>query len=108
MCISRDVCVTCEGRVLGRKTQSKGSKQERTKAAGRTRAQTTGQEQSKKVRFGKEEQPEETLAWNTDKPEVKGGFAEVKTGRGSAGFVRGEHERCLADETSGKGKERER
>ena len=32
------------------------------------------------------------------------GFGEMRTGRGSAGLVRGGDERCQADETSRKGK----
>ena len=54
--------------------------------------QSTGQDQSKQgkqVRFGDEEQFEET---------------EVRTGRGSAGLVRGGDEGCQTDETSRKGK----
>ena len=53
---------------------------------------TTRQE----VRFGEEEQ--------SDEPEVTSTFAEVRTGRGSAGFVRGGDEKCWADEASRKGK----
>ena len=54
--------------------------------------QNAGQEQStqgKQVRFGEEEQLEETRAENADEPEVTSRQAEVRTGRGSAGFVRG-------------------
>ena len=54
--------------------------------------QKTGQEQGKQgkqVRFGEEEQLRETRAKRTDEPEVTGGLAEVRTGRGSAGLVRG-------------------
>ena len=40
---------------------------------------------------------------STDELEVTGKSAEVRTGRGSAGLVRGEM-RCRADETSRKGK----
>ena len=56
------------------------------------RGQSTRQDQSKQgkhVRFGDEEQFEDT---------------EVRTGRGSAGLVRGGDGRCRADETSRKGK----
>ena len=53
--------------------------------------QIPGQEQGKKVLFGEEEGPlEETRAESTDEPEVTGRLAEVRTGRGSAGLVRGE------------------
>ena len=54
--------------------------------------QNPGQEQSKQgkqVRFGEEEKLGETRAKRTDEPEVTGKLAEVRTGRGSSGFVRG-------------------
>ena len=67
-----------------------------------------GQEQSKQgkqVRFGEEQQLGKTRAANAGEPEVMGRTIEVRTGRGSAGLVRGGDERCRADETSkGKGK----
>ena len=47
----------------------------------------------KQVRFGEEEQLEETRAESTDELEVTGRSAEVQTGRGSAGLVRGRDER---------------
>ena len=56
------------------------------------------------MRFGDEEQFEETRAESTDEQKVTGGLAEVRTGRGSAGLVRGGDARCQADETSRKGK----
>ena len=43
----------------------------------------------KQVRFGEEEQLEETREESTDELEVTGRSAEVQTGRGSAGLVRG-------------------
>ena len=68
----------------------------------------TEQEQSKQgkqVRFGEEQQLEKTGAENVGEPEVMGRTTEVRTGRGSAGLVRGGDERYWADETSkGKGK----
>ena len=52
--------------------------------------QIPGQKQGKKVRFFGEEEPlEETRAESTDEPEVTGRLVEVRTGRGSAGLVRG-------------------
>ena len=86
-------------------TQMGGGSKERRKArstramaAGTGRAtaageqeQNLGQEQSKqrkRVRFG-EEQLGETQADNTDELEVTDGLAEVRTGRGCAGLVRG-------------------
>ena len=66
-----------------------------------------GQEQSKQgkeVRFGEDEQLEETRAESTDELEVTGRLAEVRTGRGSAGLVRGRDERRWSDETSTKGR----
>ena len=65
------------------------------------------QEQSKQgkhVRFGDEEQFEEVRTESTDKLKETDGLAEVRTGRGSAGLVRGGDERFWADETSRKGK----
>ena len=42
---------------------------------------------------------------STGEPEVMGRLAEVRSGRGSSGLVRGRDERCRADETrKGKGK----
>ena len=54
------------------------------------------QEQGKKARFGEEEEPlEETRTESTDELEVTGRLAEVRTGRGRAGLVRGGAERQL-------------
>ena len=67
--------------------------------------QHPGQEESKQdkqVDLGDEEQ---ARAKSTDVPEVMGRLAEVRSGRGSSGLVRGGDERCRADETrKGKGK----
>ena len=67
--------------------------------------QHPGQEeckQDKQVDLGDEEQ---ARAKSTGEPEVMGRLAEVRTGRGSSGLVRGRDERCRADETrKGKGK----
>ena len=68
--------------------------------------QITGQEKGKKVSFGEEESSEETRVESTDEPEVMGRLAEVRTGRGSSGLVRGEEERCWTNESCGKGKEK--
>ena len=64
------------------------------------RQQIAEQEQGKKVRFREEEHPEETRAQSIEQ-NVTGDLEEVRTGRGSAGLVRREDERCRADETSG-------
>ena len=66
--------------------------------------QNTEQEQSKQGKQVEEEQLEETRAENSGEPEVTGRTTEVRTGRGSAGIVRGRDERRRADETSKKGK----
>ena len=51
------------------------------------------------IRFAQEEQPEQTQAQSTDEQEVTGGLGEVRSGRGTAGLVRGEM-RCVGrDET---------
>ena len=52
----------------------------------------------------RQEQQEETRAESTDEPEVTRRPVEVRTGRGSAGLVRGEDGRHLADESNRKGK----
>ena len=57
--------------------------------------------QDKQVDLGDEEQ---ARAESTDEPETMGRLAEVQTGRGSAGLVRGRDERYRADETNRKGK----
>ena len=56
--------------------------------------QNSGQEHGKQMRFGQEEQREETRAESTDEPKVTGRLAEMRTGRGSAGLVRGREDRC--------------
>ena len=66
--------------------------------------QISGQEQGKKLRLSEEEPFEETRAESTDEPEVTGRLAEVRTGKGSAGFVRGEDERCWTNESRRKGR----
>ena len=68
------------------------------------RDQVAEQEQSKKVRFAEEKQPEETQEQSTDKQDVMSGLEELRTGRGSRPLVRGGDEKCRADETSRKGK----
>ena len=68
------------------------------------RDQVTEQEQSKKVRFTEEKQPEETQEQSTDKQDVMSGLEELRTGRGSRSLVRGGDEKCRVDETSRKGK----
>ena len=69
--------------------------------------QNKGQEQSKEgmqVRLDEEEQLEEAKTESTDKPEVTGRLAEIRTGRGSSGLVRVGDEKSRANETSRKGK----
>ena len=56
------------------------------------------------MRLDDEEQFEETRTESTGEQKGTGGLAEVRTGRGSAGLVRGRDEKCQADETSRKGK----
>ena len=78
--------------------------QEQEEQRRRQNARQEESKQGKQVRFGDEEQFEETRAESTDEQKVTDGLAEVRTGRGSAGLVRGGDERCRADETSRKGK----
>ena len=85
----------------------KGRTEEQEQQRQAEKGQNTGQEQSKQgkqVRFGQEDQLKETRAESTDKLEVTGRTTQVRTGRGSAGLVRGGDERRQADETSRKGK----
>ena len=63
------------------------------------------QRRQEEQELGEEEKPlEETRAESTDEPEVAGRLVEVRTGRGSAGLVRGGDERNWADESNRKGK----
>ena len=66
--------------------------------------QHLGQEESKREKQVNLDDEEQARAKNTDEPEVMGRLTEVRTGRGSAGLVRGGDERCWADETNRKGK----
>ena len=62
----------------------------------------------RKGRGVEKEQSEETRTESTDEPEVKDKFAEVRTGRGSKGPVRGGDERGVGRMRSvGKTKEKE-
>ena len=78
--------------------------EKRSKGRSIEEEQTAPQEQAKKVRIAEEEQSEETRVQRTDEKDVMGGLEEARTGRGSAGLVRGGDEGCQADETNGKGK----
>ena len=91
--IERGLRWAVEARRKGRCEDKRQQEQEEQRRQAR-------QEQSKQVRFGDEEQFEETRTESTDEQKVTGGLAEVRTGRGSAGLVRGGDEKCQADETS--------
>ena len=82
----------------------KGRSEEQEQRRRDEQGQNTEQEQSKQGKQVEEEQLEETRAENSGEPEVTGRTTEVRTGRGSAGIVRGRDERRRADETSKKGK----
>ena len=82
----------------------KGRSEEQEQRRRGEQGQNTEQEQSKQGKQVEEEQLEETRAENSGEPEVTGRTTEVRTGRGSAGIVRGRDERRRADETSKKGK----
>ena len=90
--------------VEARRKKSCEEKRQQEQEEQRRQARQEQSEQGKQVRFGDEEQFEETRAESTDEQKVTDGLAEVRTGRGSAGLVRGGDERCRADETSRKGK----
>ena len=98
-----------EARRHGRNAEQEQRGQEQEEQRRRVeQGQNTEREQSKQgkqVRFGDEERFEETRAENAGEPEVMGRTTEVRTGRGSAGLVRGGDRRYWADDTSkGKGK----
>ena len=57
---------------------------------------------TKRKQTAEKEQSEETRAQRTDEQEAMSGLEEVRTGRGSAGLVRGREDRCQTDETGGK------
>ena len=80
---------------VGARTKGRRDEQEQWRQG--EQGQRPGKEQSKQgkqVRFGEEEQLRETRAKSTDESEVMGRLAEVRTGRGSSGLVRGGDERC--------------
>ena len=81
----------CEMRwAVETKRKERGGEQEQRRQG--EQVQTTGQEQGKHgkhVRFGEEEQFEETRAESTAEPEVTGRLAEMITGKGTAGLARG-------------------
>ena len=66
--------------------------------------QHLGQEESKQEKQVNLDDEEQARPKNTDEPGVMGRLTEVRTGRRSAGLVRGGDERCWADETNRKGK----
>ena len=82
----------------------RGAVEKKRKGRGREEEQSAGQEQGREVRSRKEEQSGETEAQSTEKQKVISGAEELRTGRGSAGLVRGGDERCLTNETCRKGK----
>ena len=90
--------------VEARRKEREEEKRQQVQEEQRRQARQEQSKQGKQVRFGDEEQFEETRAESTDEQKVTDGLAEVRTGRGSAGLVRGGDERCRADETSRKGK----
>ena len=92
--------------VEARRKERSEEKRQQEQEEQRRQARQEQSKQDKQVRFGDEEQFEETRAESTDEQKVTGGLAEVRTGRGSAGLVRGRDARCQADETSRKGKEK--
>ena len=98
-----------EARRKERREEQKHRRQEEQEEQRRQgeQAQYSGHEQSKQgkqVRFGDDEQFEEVRTESADKLEETDGLAEVRTGRGSAGLVRGGDERFWADESNRKGK----
>ena len=100
--MERGLRCAVEARRKGRRQQEKEQRRQGEQG------QHPGQEQSKQGKqmgFGEQEQSRATRAKSTDEPEMMGRLAEVRTGIGSSGLVRGRDERCRTDETrEGKGK----
>ena len=82
--------------------QGRDEQQEQRRQA--EQGQNTEKEQGKQVSFGEEQLLGKTGADNAGEPEVTVRTTDVRTGRGSAGLVRGGDERRRADETSRNGK----
>ena len=101
-----------EARRTGRRQQEeeRREEQEQRRQEEQEEEQRRQEEQEEQRREEQEqrrqEQQEETRAESTDEPEVTSKLVEVRTGRGSAGLVRGGDGRHLADESNrtGKGK----
>ena len=93
---------TVEARRKGKRQQEK--EQRRQREQGQHPGQEQGK-QGKQVGFGEAEHLRETRPKSTDEPEVMGRSAEVRTGRGSSGLLRGEM-RGLRRTRPGKAKER--
>ena len=98
-----DVDVERKMRHWARKGRDKQQEQWRQAKQGE-RTEQERSEQGKQVCFGEEQQLGKTEVENAGEPEVMGRTTELRTGRGSAGLVRGRDERFRADETSRKGK----
>ena len=82
------------------KAMRKGKSEDQGQRRQGEQGQNSGQEQGKQVRFGDDELFEDTRAESTNELKETDGLAELRTGRGSAGFVRGRDERFWVDETS--------
>ena len=85
-----------------RKGEEKRQQEQEDQRQQAKQGQNARQDQSKQgeqVRFGDEEQFEETRAESTDEHKATDGLAEVQTGRGNAGLVRGEMRDVGRDET---------
>ena len=96
-----------EAREKGRDEQQEQRRQdEQEQRRRREQGLNTRQEEGKQVRFCQEEQLEEMRAERTGEPEVTGRLAEMRTGRGSAGLVRGEMRSVGRTRPAGKAKER--
>ena len=97
-----------EARRKERREEHKQRRQEEQEGQRREEQEQWRQEEQEEQRREEREQQrqplEETRAEITDELEVTGRVTEVRTGRGSAGLVRGGDERFWADETSRKGK----
>ena len=87
----------------GRESKSNGGRESKRQGEQAENSGLGQSKQGKQVRFGDDELFEETRAESTDELKETNGLAEIRTGRGNVGLVRGGDE-CRTDESSRKGK----
>ena len=95
-----------EARRKERREEQKQRREEEQEEEQRREEEQEEEQRREEHEQRRQEQQEETRPDSTDEPEVTSKLVEVRTGRGSAGLVRGGDGRHLADESNrtGKGK----